>query len=478
MRNLVLTLFIIVSGCQVLLGQQAPEFEHYLVNPYSYNPAMAGMNQTQVFLDYRKQWADFAGAPQTQLFTIDKSFKKDKFGLGFKLLNDDVNVLGSTGGYLTYAQQFKIGQVQSIRFGVEVGFLQNRILFDRIVAEDNTEPVIFSSNQNGTNFDGAAGFIYRLENFSLGFSALHLIPSRYHFQNSETTNELEYGRINHYYLTAMYDFHIGESKWLIQPSALARSVQGMPFIFEGSLTTKYDDLGWLTLRYRHKSGYSVGAGGVIADQVTIGYAYGFSSNDLVNYNVGTHELILGLKLSGNKGGGDGNISNKKLEQLEQQNNELFEKTDYLEKQNEALREELERQKEELKNKVFGLDQLKLELEKELEEWKNSNGGVGSNTNTDSNSAAESELGHATLKEDGEKYVVIGATRSLASAKKYQTIISREYDESTSIVQNEKQTWYLIYTLKTESVDEAQKELKRVKKLNTKNIYVGKPWIYE
>jgi type IX secretion system PorP/SprF family membrane protein len=480
MKKIVSILVVGFISFSNLFGQQTPELEHYLVNPYFYNPAGAGTEGMNVYLDYHKQWADFNGAPETQVFTFDKAFKKNKYGLGFKLINDEINILGSTGGYLSYSYAVQIGKVQSLRFGVEAGFLQNRILFDKVIATDNDEALIFANNQNSTNFDGAAGLIYKIQKFTLGFAAQNLIPNSFRYQNSETSNELVYRNIQHYYLNGMYDFNLGESKWLLQPSFMVKGAKGLPFVIDGNLTAKYDNMHWMTLRYKHNIGYSIGAGGMIGNQVKIGYAYGISSNEISNHNTGTHEVILGITLFGGSGGSDSKISNKQLDRIEAQNNELLEKTDYLEKQNQTLKEELERQKEELKNKVFGLDQLKLDFEKELKEWKAEQllNADGSSASGNENMSAADELGSVKLAENGEKYVVIGATRGFELAKKYQTVIQREYDLSTKIIQNTRKSWYLIYTKKVNTPEEAQEELKRVKKADTKNIYVGKPWVYE
>ena len=477
---------ISILSCGILcfssvIGQQTPELEHYLVNPYFYNPAGAGVEGTNIYLDYHKQWAGFSGAPETQVFTFDKAFNKNKYGFGFKVVNDEINILGSTGGYLSYSYQIKIGKVQSLRFGVEAGLLQNRILFDKVVATDNDEALIFNNRQSASNFDGAAGLIYKIQNFTLGFAAQNLIPSSFNYESSETSNEMVYRNIQHYNLNAMYDFNLGSSKWILQPSFFVRGAKGMPFVFDGNLTAMYDKMHWLTLRYKHNIGYSVGIGGVIANQVKIGYAYGISSNEISNYNTGTHEIVLGISIFGGKGsGGDSKISSKQLDRIETQNNELLEKTDYLEKQNQTLREELEKQKEELKNKVFGLDHLKLDFEKELKEWKEQQDKeAGSSTNNDKqNLSAAEELGSVAMAEDGEKYVIIGATRGFELAKKYQTIIQREYEMETKIIQNSTKSWFLIYTKKVNTPAEAQEELKRVKKADTKGIYVGKPWVYE
>lgn len=481
--TLILTSYILCFS--TITGQQTPELEHYLVNPFFYNPAGAGVEGTNIYLDYHKQWAGFSGAPQTQVFTFDKAFKKNKYGFGFKVINDEINILGSTGGYLAYSYEVKIGKVQSIRFGVEAGILQNRILFDKIVATENDEALLFNNRQSSSNFDGSAGLIYKLQKFTLGFAAQNLIPNSFDYESSETSNSLVYSNIQHYYLNGLYDFNLGDSKWILQPSFLVRGAKGMPFVYDGNLSVIYDQMHWLTLRYKHNIGYSVGIGGVIANQVKIGYAYGISSNEISNYNSGTHEIVVGISIFGGNGnGGDSKMSSKQLDRIETQNNELLEKTDYLEKQNQTLKEELEKQKEELKNKVFGLDQLKLEFEKEMQEWKKqqeSNAANNSNSTSDSgkemNSAAD-ELGSTTLAENGEKYVIIGATRGFELAKMYQTIIKREYDLDTKVIQNSRKSWYLIYTKKVDTPAEAQEELKRVKKADTKGIYVGKPWVYE
>ena len=79
--------------------------------------------------------------------------------------------------------------------------------------------------------------------------------------------------------------------------------------------------------------------------------------------------------------------------------------------------------------------------------------------------------------EGDLYVVVGATREMKEAQNFQKILTREYKLKTRIVRNSRASWFLIYTLETNDKKEANKELKRVKKVNTKDIYFGKPWIY-
>lgn len=94
-----LLISIIVGASFSFKAQQTPVLEHYLVNPYLINPATAGLNGNNVFVDIRNQWQGFVGAPQTQILTLDGALKGDKMGIGLTIKNDKVNVLGSTSAF-------------------------------------------------------------------------------------------------------------------------------------------------------------------------------------------------------------------------------------------------------------------------------------------------------------------------------------------------------------------------------------------
>ena len=118
----------------------------------------------------------------------------------------------------------------------------------------------------------------------------------------------------------------------------------------------------------------------------------------------------------------------------------------------------------------------------MEEMIKNNQFSGNNSN---NGNATSTNGKTTKNEDGtdkptegDFYVIIGATRSIENAKKFQGVIAREYDLSTQVVRNSKDSWFLIYTKVSNDYKVSLEELARVKKIDTKGIYVGKPWIYK
>lgn len=461
------------------IGQQTPTFDHYLTNQYLVNPAAAGLNGNNAYLDLRNQWQGFVGAPQTQALTVDGNFKREKFGLGLKIVNDKVNIIGATSAYLTYSYNVKFSETHKLKLGLSGGLYQNRIIYDNIVAEDPTEAQIFGKNQSASNFDANLGLLYTLGNFSLGASAFHILPNSYYYEDNYSFNALTFTNIRHFLVNSQYDFHLKGGKWVIQPSILAKGVQGLPFLMEGGVTGVYKDQFWMTARYAHEVGYTVVLGGKIINNLTLAYAYSLSSNQIMTQTNGTHEILLGYKFG--KGSNVGaELSSKELEMMKSKNAAMYEKIDYLEKENEQMKEELKKQKELLKNSVYGLEELKEELEKEkedLEEMIKNNKFEPSTTNPDGSPIEYNEDG-TKIPASGNLYVIIGATRGIENAKEYQGIVAREYNQQTMIIRNSRDSWFLIYTVVTDDIDAAQKELKRVKEINTKDIYVGKPWIYK
>ena len=507
----------------LLKAQQRPSSDHYLIQQYMINPAAAGRNGTSLLLDYRKQWAGFTGAPETQTLAVDGTVHKEQIGLGLLVVNDQVNILGSTGAMATFAYRVKLEEKHFLRLGLSAGINQNRILFDKVIADDPSELQVFQSNQNATSFDAAGGLYYEFKNLNVGIAVSNLFGEHYFYENNFKANSLKYQNIRHYLINAQYRFDFKNGKWGIMPAALVRAAQGLAPAIEGGVTGYYKNDAWLTLRYINKIGYSVGVGGVIAKNIVLGYAYTLSSNSLGSFNNGTHDIILGFKMGAKNS--TKSDEQKALEDLKNKNNELFEKTDFLKSENDALRKELEEQKRILKQSIYGLDSLKKhmmenqpELNKIIKEnqelfdklpehghksndnsssttfGNSSNSNSKSNNSTESNSKAKSKnakesKGNSSATEAnssnsnsesidyGKIYVVLGASKTLEVAKEFQQIVLREYGEETKIIRDASDTWYFVYTKIFEDYKEAHLERDRTEKLDTKGIFVGNTWCY-
>ncbi len=489
MKKLIYTLLFLFA-VQGVIAQQTGLYDHYLVQPYLLNPAAAGANGNNIFVDYRKQWAGFVGSPETQVLTIDGTIKKESMGLGLTIQNDQVNIIGSLNAMATYAYRVKFDEGHFLRFGLSLGISQNRINFSRVIAEDPNELQIFQNNQNATSIINSGGIYYQLQKFQLGFAATYLLGGNFYYENNFNQGSLHFQNIQHYLVNAQYRFDFKDDKWGLMPSAQIRSVQGMKIYYEGGVTGYYKNKMWLTARYSHKVGMSAGFGGIINKNITLGYAYSFTMNELSGYNLGSHDIIIGFKIG--SGGKGSSTDEKELHDLKKMNNELFEKTDYLKNENEQLRKEVDEQKKLLKEAIYGLDSLKKnygvnqeELEKLIRENSNKFENYDGDKNGDKNHNSDNKNGSGNgINPDvvesvtnGQVYVVVGAVTKLDGAKLLQKIIKREYGEDTYVVQDDVGFWYFVYTKSFDNKNEAIEERNRADKMDSKSVFIGDPWFY-
>ncbi len=507
-----LVLFIVVLSAFGVSAQQTPLFNQYFVNPYFLNPAWAGGDQTRIFLDFRKQWSGITGAPESQLLTIDGPLANKKIGFGFTAYNDVNNIFRRVSGMATFSYQFNITKNQYVRMGASAGLTQNNLLFENIYAEDPTEAALLPSSQNASSFDASFGLAYVLGDFKLGLVGQQLLGSSFTYEDNFAEKELFYSLINHFTGTLSYDFLVNK-KWTITPLVLYRTPQGIRGQFDGNLKVAYNDAAWINLAYRHQVGYAASVGGIIDRKIIVGYTYEMPSTQLMNYSTGTHEIVLGIKLG--SGASSDNASDAELRKIKERQNELLERTDYIEEHNKQQDKQIEKNQKEIKEIIDGLEEWKKIQEAQAEELKkfiqensfnpNENNGSGESENGGSNkngnepsSSSNGNSGNQNSSdlegnsntssaidsldvmdtEDNSYYIVVGACRKLENAKKFQKMVMREYELETRVLRNKRDTWYLIYTEQVFSKEEANFVLKIARQQDKKGLYVGKPWIYK
>ncbi|TNE49794.1 MAG: type IX secretion system membrane protein PorP/SprF, partial [Bacteroidetes bacterium] len=106
------TLLTLVCGMVVgLQAQQAPQYSMYLLNPYAYNPAYAGMGNSLVATGvYRQQWSSLRGAPESQHLNMHLPLYMISSGVGLKAENDIIGAHRTTQAMLTYSLHREFGR--------------------------------------------------------------------------------------------------------------------------------------------------------------------------------------------------------------------------------------------------------------------------------------------------------------------------------------------------------------------------------
>ena len=132
-------LILLSLGCTSIpvFAQQSSLISQSYVNPYLFNPAMAGTkDNAQLNLHYRKQWQGINDAPETGILTLDGPVKSKRMGLGITLLNERANIIGRMGAYLSYSYHLPVTEKQHVYMGLSLGAIRHQIRFDKIITEN------------------------------------------------------------------------------------------------------------------------------------------------------------------------------------------------------------------------------------------------------------------------------------------------------------------------------------------------------
>ena len=139
MRRLLTPILLLLASGLTLFAQQAPQYSLYMLNPYAYNPAYAGMDNTLVFTGvYRKQWSDLKGAPETQQINGHLPLYMISSGAGIRIENTAIGAHRTTQAVLSYSFQREFGRHTQLSLGLSGGYLQYTLDGAKLRAPEGT----------------------------------------------------------------------------------------------------------------------------------------------------------------------------------------------------------------------------------------------------------------------------------------------------------------------------------------------------
>ncbi len=288
---LIMTVFVInIYGQQVALSSQ------YMLNDLTINPAATGLKgYTTLGVSFRRQWVGIDQAPVTQTLFGQGNLKYN-FSVGGSLFNDATGPTRRTGISPNIAYKLKLNEEYALSFGLGVSLTQFYLDRDRIQTEVSDDIAVEMNSNNRLTPDANAGLVLTSKNLFVGVSSWHLIQSRKDLFDIEDTvaNRLE----RTYYLMAGYTIEAGD-KLEITPSTLFRMMGNAPFTFDFNTSFTFDKTYWGGISYRFKDAVALMAG-LRLGPVKFGYSYDINISSLSDYNSGTHELFLGVDITGGR----------------------------------------------------------------------------------------------------------------------------------------------------------------------------------
>lgn len=298
MKNIIkkTLLIILISQMFDIKAQQLPQFSQYMLNELAINPAVAGKYEyADVRGIYRYQWIGITDAPRTFNLTLHGPIAKQKMGLGIQLFTDIVGPTRREGANINYAYHLTLSKEKEIKLsmGLYAGFLRWGIDGHKLKLHDSGDENLLIQYQTIFVPDFGAGLhLYNKKGyFGIAVPQLYQSPLKLYPLSTEKSK-----LVSHFFINGGYQFNINED-FKIEPSFLVKYVKPVPVKVDGALRILYKDQFWIGGSYRTNDAWSAMVGVLYKNYLMIGYAYDFTTTALRKYNTGTHEVIIGMRLS-------------------------------------------------------------------------------------------------------------------------------------------------------------------------------------
>ncbi len=273
----------------------------YVFNGLLINPAYAGTREIfNATAMYRNQWINIPGAPVTGVLTLDYPVETKNVGLGLNLMTDKIGITSHTAISGVYA--YKLYFPESVlSFGLEAGvsFFTSRYNEVKYSENQQTDPA-FQQNYHYILPNFKVGTYYHTDRFYAGFSVMDILgPS---IQNRLNPNMVTAGGIHivsHFYLTSGYLTDL-KPDIKLQPSFLLKYVAGAPPETDVNAVVLLYDLLAFGVSYRSNASLDVLTEIKINDRLRLGYSYEYSTNELIKFTSGSHEIALRYQLQEKK----------------------------------------------------------------------------------------------------------------------------------------------------------------------------------
>lgn len=312
---------------QLGAAQQVYQFSNYQANRYILNPAASGLNKhTEVTSGYRKMWSGIEGAPLTYYTSANFSLNKEKtrtfrsraskkiyykhhkaqlhHGLGVLVAQDEFGAFRKTRAHVSYAVHVPLSGAFKISFSPRFGWSGTRLNEDQVdlkVQGDPTYNHFVAENTSFNNFDMDAGLWLYSDDLFFGYSLLQLVPTQYTPADVDLDGKL----IMHHNVMGGYHFalrtgtKIGSNQKepiLFTPSFLMRFRQNVPFNIDASLEIDYRKQLKVGGTWRRNNALAFWIGIYAGEAIELYYAFDRPTTKLKDYQTGTHEITLRLKL--------------------------------------------------------------------------------------------------------------------------------------------------------------------------------------
>lgn len=296
-KSAVLLTFLFLLNFAFTEAQQMSSYQMFHMNQYLQSPAVAG-TKPYVFVcaDYMQNWSGFKGAPNIQSVSAHSQIS-ERIGMGGKIFYENTGLSGQFGAEASYAYHIPIGSGGTkLSLGLSAMLSQYSLQRDEFIVADEGDEAIVNAENAIIVPDAAFGFsFYNPNKFFINYGVYQLLNRQVSFLNNDN---IDNRRVRHHFINAGINLAAGE-KLKFEPSVLLRlNEKGM---FQADLGVKSIVADMLALGVFYRTGEVVMPFiGIDTKYLVFGYSYGIITGDIKSYSVGSHEIMLILKLNNAK----------------------------------------------------------------------------------------------------------------------------------------------------------------------------------
>lgn len=299
----------------VAASQQLPQYTLFTLNPYPFNPAIAG---TEDFIHARAgartQWLGIKGAPTTAYLSAHGTLTKRSIGhraakhfeterwlsMGAIFVKDNTGPLTWNSGYLTMAYNIPVTK-QGTRLSFAVNAGVKGIAYDPAGYQVNIkdgQDLVINTPFRRSQFDMAAGvWLYNSKMF-FGFSTFQLLKSAILDYGYEYTNRtISEGKLfRHYFLMSGLRIDMSKDLYMV-PSVLLKGLENAALSLEVSTKFVYHRSCWAGVSYRKADSFSLLAGVLVGSKFEVSYAYDAITSRMRLASTGSHGIMIGYRFN-------------------------------------------------------------------------------------------------------------------------------------------------------------------------------------
>jgi len=295
MKKQILFLNLLLFISVFTKAQQDPQFSQNMFTHLLTNPGYAGSNDNiTVYALNRTQWTGFEGSPMVTTLNMDAAINPFNvpLGIGLSLQNDELGFNKDLQLNISVAYKQPLGD-GNLGIGVKWGVANTSISTEGAEWITPVDPVEndIAIPVNGTEdmsmMDFGFGIFYKTQDLYLGISSTHINQAEFTLDQSKTR------LTRHYYVTAGYNLPFNNPLFEFKPGLIVQSDgKNSQLGFHGLIEYNKKIWGGVSLR----TDYAItGIFGVeLFKWVKVSYSYDFVVSDLMEYNDGSHEIMMGF----------------------------------------------------------------------------------------------------------------------------------------------------------------------------------------